>query len=80
MLYDDVKKYGLVGILPAKKRYGTKKDVAVVIDAIKSNKEFIQYALKEEQADYLGEILAGLVEWVIKCNEVYYKYVIKYNL
>lgn len=80
MLYDDMKKWGLVGILPAKKRYGSKKDVAIVIDAIKSNKEFIQYALKEKQADYLSEILAMLVEWVIKCNEVYYNYELKYNL
>lgn len=80
MLYCDIKKWGLVGILPVKKRYGSKKDIAIVTEAIKSNKTFIQYALQEEQADYLGEIMGSLVEWVIKCNEVYYNYELKCNL
>lgn len=77
MVYSDVKKYGLIGILPQKKRYGTKKDMAIVTAAIKNNPEFIQFSLKDEKAEYLNDILFGLVEWVIKCNEVYYLYELK---
>lgn len=79
MVYDDVKKYGLLGILPDKKRYGTRKDIATVTEAVRKNKAFIQFSLEDENAGYLNEILAGLIEWVIKCNEVYYKYELKHK-
>lgn len=77
MVYSDVKNYGLIGILPDKKRYGTKKDIAITTDAIKKNKAFIQFVLEGKKAEYLNEILGGLVEWVIKRNEVFYKYELK---
>ncbi len=72
MVYSDVERFHLLGIIPKKKRYGTPKDVERCRNCILENQEFIQFALEDEHAETLGEILPGLVRWVIKCNEVYY--------
>lgn len=72
MVYSDVERFHLLGIIPKKKRYGTPKDVERCRNCILENQEFIQFALEDERAETLGEILPGLVRWVIKCNEAYY--------
>lgn len=77
MVYSDVKKIGLLGIVsPPKSAAGyTKRNKKARLEAraaILNNKPFIQFALKDKQALYINDILGALVEWVIKCNEVYY--------
>lgn len=72
MVYSDIERFHLLGIIPKKKRYGTPKDVERCRNCILKNQEFIQFALNEEHTESLDEILPQLVEWVIKCNEVYY--------
>jgi hypothetical protein len=78
MVYSDVSRFGFIGIIPAPKgANGTysKNNKAIrskVTESVKSNNEFVQFALKDKCADHLNEILGSVVEFIIKCNEAYY--------
>jgi len=78
MVYSDVERFGFIGIIPAPKgENGTysKNNKAVrakVTDSVHSNHEFVQFALEDERADHLNEILGSVVEFILKCNEAYY--------
>lgn len=72
MVYSDIKKYGFLGIIPKKKRYGTEKDKRIVRGAILNNKEFMQYAMQKKEVSYINEILGSLINFIIKCNEAFY--------
>jgi len=72
--YGDVERFGLLGILPKKKRYGTEKDKRIAREKIKENNEFIQYAIAISGAHYINDIMDKLVDWVVFCNETYYFY------
>ena len=77
MNYLDYKKHGFIGILPNKKRYGTEKDKRILKEAILKNKDFCQKAMKENEVNYLNDILGSLIEFGIRCNEAYWKYEVK---
>lgn len=72
MVYSDIKKYGLLGILPKKKRYGTKKDKQIVREAVVANKNFLQFALQGVGATYVEKRIEKVVSFVITCNEAFY--------
>ncbi len=78
MVYSDVERFGLIGIIPAptgKSNTYSKNNRSVrskVTESVKSNQEFVQFALEDELADHLNEILGSVVEFIIKCNEAYY--------
>lgn len=71
MVYSEVVKAGLCGILPKKKRYGSHKDICIIDKAIRANTEFCQKAMTEKGADYLNEIIGNLTAFVLKCNIIY---------
>lgn len=72
MVYSDVKKFGLCGIIPHKKRYGTHKDITIVTNAIKQNNDFCQFALSEDNnATCINDIIGKLTRFVLLCNEIY---------
>lgn len=76
MIYQDVERFGLLGLLPAHKKTKlvTKKDISIAKNAILNNSAFIQFALEEENADYINDILGELIDWVIVCNQAYNYY------
>lgn len=71
MVYSDIIKYGLCGILPHKKRYGTQKDIKTVEAAIKANSAFCQFAMNQYKVDHINGIIGKLTRFVLMCNEVY---------
>lgn len=71
MVYSDVVKAGLCGILPKKKRYGSKKDIAIINKAIRENHEFCQKAMQDQNADYINDIIGKMIKFVLVCNEIY---------
>lgn len=74
MVYGDIIRYGLVDILPKKKRYGTSKDRNIVYNAIVNNKDFVQFALNNTGANYINQIIDKLIDFIITCNQIYYFY------
>ena len=72
MVYSDIKKFGFLGIIPKKKKYGTEKDKCIVREAIQNNKEFIQFVLCEKNISDINEILADLTNFIVRCNEAFY--------
>ena len=74
MFYQDIINFNLVGILPKKKRYGTDKDKSIVYNAIVNNKDFVQFALNKTGANYINQIIDKLIDFIIKCNQIYYFY------
>ena len=72
MVYSDIKKFGFLGIISKKKRYGTEKDKRIVREAILNNKEFMQYAMQKKEVSYINEILGSLINFIIECNEAFY--------
>lgn len=74
MVYSDIEKHGLIGILPKKKRYGTKKDKTIVKEAVLGNKDFVQFALQDTKATYINEIIDRVVSFIVKCNQAYYEF------
>ncbi len=73
MTYKDIMKHNLHNILPSdRKYYGTKKDVETVTEAIKSNREFMQFAMAEKNATYINDIISHLIKFVVVCNAVTY--------
>lgn len=72
MVYSDVKKFGLCGIIPHKKRYGTHKDITIITNAIKQNNDFCQFALSENNnAKCINDIIGKITKFVLLCNEIY---------
>ena len=76
MVYSDIKKFNLHNILKQQKQYNTKskKLRKQVQTAILNNKDFIQFALKSTNEDYINNILGKLITFIIKCNDCYYNY------
>lgn len=78
MVYSDIEKYGFLGIVPPPKSGGYRKNNKsarkAIKDAILKNKDFIQFVLRDKKADYINDILGSCIEWILKCNEVYYCY------
>lgn len=80
MVYSDIEKFGFIGIIPKPKTKSgeyskqNKSVRKIVIENVKNNKDFVQFALKEKGAQRINEILGGVVEFIIRCNEAYYYY------
>lgn len=78
MVYSDVERFGFIGIIPSPKtKSGTyskqnKSVRKIVADKVKSNKEFVRFALEDLDAMYINEILGHVVEFILRCNEVHY--------
>ncbi len=78
MVYSDIKKFGLHNILPQKKRYGSEKDKRLVKAAILQNTEFAEFVLKNDNVQSIDLIIDKLITFVIRCNDCYYNYELKY--